>query len=66
VHGVYGAHDGDIVKDDLVGTDADYGAVDFEEFLDSLALLMAEYVCCEPSGIPTWRIWDYTEERTSS
>jgi len=60
VNGVYGAHGGEIVEDDLVGSDADYWAVYFEEFLDSLALLEAEYVCCEPKvgdrGVP--RTWD--------
>ena len=66
MHGVYSGCGGEMVEDDLVGFDADYGAVDFKEFLDSLVLLTVEYVCCEPSGIPTWRIWDYTEERTSS
>jgi len=47
-HRVYGVHGKEIAEDDLIGSDADYGAVDFEEFLDGLTFLEAEYVCCEP------------------
>lgn len=37
-----------IAENDLVGTDADYGAIALEKIVDSLALLQPEYVCCEP------------------
>ena len=56
VYAVDAAHGGDVAEDDLVGADADDGAVLVKEIVDDAALAHADDVCGDPKvgdgGVP--------------